>query len=81
MNKTLLGYVPDESPIYAIHPFVKLFFLLTVSLFPLFIQSPEWNLLIFFVVIILMAISRVNMGIMKIYVPVAISMGTIILIS
>ncbi len=81
MNKTLLGYVPDESPIYAIHPFVKLFFLLTVSLFPLFIQAPEWNLLIFFVVIVLMAISRVNMGIMKIYVPVAISMGTIILIS
>lgn len=81
MNKTLLGYVPDESPIYAIHPFVKLFFLLIVSLFPLFIQAPEWNLLIFFVVIILMAISRVNMGIMKIYVPVAISMGTIILLS
>ena len=81
MNKTLLGYVPDESPIYAIHPFVKLYFLLTVSLFPLFIQAPEWNLLIFAVVIILMAISRVNMGIMKIYVPVAISMGTIILLS
>lgn len=81
MNKTLLGYVPDESPIYAIHPFVKLFFLLIVSLFPLFIQAPEWNLLIFFVVIILMAISKVNMGVMKIYVPVAISMGTIILIS
>jgi energy-coupling factor transport system permease protein len=81
MNKTLLGYVPDESPIYAIHPFVKLFFLLIVSLFPLFIQAPEWNLLIFFVVIILMAVSRVNMGIMKIYVPVAISMGMIILLS
>ena len=26
MNKTLLGYVPDESPIYAVHPFVKLIF-------------------------------------------------------
>ena len=81
MNKTLLGYVPDESLIYAVHPFVKLFFLLVVSLFPLFIQAPEWNALIFFVVIILMAVSRVNMGIMKIYVPVAISMGTIILLS
>jgi energy-coupling factor transporter transmembrane protein EcfT len=81
MNKTLLGYVPDESLIYAVHPFVKLFFLLIVSLFPLFIQAPEWNALIFLVVIILMAVSRVNMGIMKIYVPVAISMGTIILLS
>ncbi|MCD4674253.1 MAG: energy-coupling factor transporter transmembrane protein EcfT [Anaerolineaceae bacterium] len=81
MNKTLLGYVPDESPIYVIHPFVKLFFLLIVSLFPLFIQAPEWNFLIFVVVLILMAISRVDMGIMKIYVPVAISMGMIILLS
>jgi energy-coupling factor transporter transmembrane protein EcfT len=81
MNKTLLGYVPDESPIYAIHPFVKLFFLLVVSLFPLFIQAPEWNAALFVIVILLMVYSRVNMGIMRIYVPVAISMGTIILIS
>ena len=44
MNKTLLGYVPEQSPIYAVHPFVKLFFLLVVSLFPMFIASPEWNL-------------------------------------
>ncbi|MEN4011700.1 MAG: energy-coupling factor transporter transmembrane component T [Chloroflexota bacterium] len=81
MNKTLLGYVPDESPIYAIHPFVKLFFLLVVSLFPLFIQAPEWNAALFLLIILLMIYSRVNMRIMRIYVPVAISMGTIILIS
>ncbi len=81
MNKTLLGYVPDESPIYAIHPFVKLLFLLVVSLFPLFIPAPEWNAFLFVVIILLMAYSRINMRIMRIYVPVAISMGTIILIS
>jgi len=81
MNKTLLGYVPVESPIYAVHPFVKLFFLLIVSLFPLFIVAPEWNLLIMLVVLVLMAVSRVEMRILRIYVPVAVSMGTIILIS
>jgi len=81
MNKTLLGYVPKESPINAIHPFVKLFFLLIVSLFPLFIQAPEWNGILFVAILLLMAYSRINMGIMRIYVPVAISMGTIILIS
>ncbi len=81
MNKTLLGYVPNESPIYAIHPFVKLFFLLVVSLFPLFIQAPEWNAVLFILTLLLMAYSRVNMRIMRIYVPVAVSMGTIILIS
>jgi len=81
MNKTLLGYVPDESPIYAVHPFVKLFFLLIVSLFPMFVSSPDWNIGLMVVIIIFMWISRVNMSTLKIYVPVAISMGTIIFLS
>lgn len=81
MNKTLLGYVPDESPIYAVHPFVKLFFLLIVSLFPMFVTSPDWNIGLMVVIIIFMWISRVNMSTLKIYIPVAISMGTIIFLS
>lgn len=81
MNKTLLGYVPDKSPIYRIHPFVKLFFMLVFSLFPLFINAPEWNIAIMVVILLLMWYSRVNMTTLKIYVPVAVSMGTVILIS
>ena len=81
MNKTLLGYIPNESPIYAIHPFVKLFFLMTVSLFPMFVSSPDWNISLMITIIILMWISRVDMRTMKIYIPVAISMGSIILLS
>lgn len=81
MNKTLLGYVPDESPIYAIHPFVKLFFLLIVSLFPLFITDPVANVALMLVILALMIASRVNLRTLRIYVPVAISMGTIILLS
>ena len=81
MNKTLLGYVPTQSPIYLIHHFVKLFFLLVVSLFPLFISAPEWNALLLLAILLLMIISRVNLRIIKIYVPVAISMGSIILLS
>jgi energy-coupling factor transporter transmembrane protein EcfT len=81
MNKTLLGYVPTQSPIYAIHPFVKLYFLLIVSLFPMFVAAPEWNMLLMLVIILLMWVSRVDMRTLKIYVPVAISMGSIIIIS
>ncbi len=81
MKKTLLGYVPDQSPIYAIHPFVKLFFLLVVSLFPMFIDAPEWNILLMLILLALMWYSRVDMRTLRIYVPVAISMGSIILIS
>jgi energy-coupling factor transporter transmembrane protein EcfT len=81
MNKTLLGYVPNESPIYAIHPFVKLFFLLIVSLFPLFITAPDWNAVLMFLILLLMWMSRVDMRTLRIYVPVAVSMGSIILLS
>lgn len=81
MNKTLLGYVPEHSPIYEVHPFVKLFFLLIVSLFPIFIFAPEWNLLIMLGILILMWYSKVNMSTLKIYIPVAVSMGMIILLS
>lgn len=81
MNKTLLGYIPNESPIYAVHPFVKLFFLMTVSLFPMFFSSPDWNISLMIAILILMWISRVDMRTMKIYIPVAISMGSIILLS
>lgn len=81
MNKTILGYVPVESPIYAIHPFVKLFFLLVVSLFPLFISAPEWNIALVIILLLLMWASRVNMRTLRIYIPIAISMGTVILIS
>lgn len=81
MNKTLLGYVPTESPIYMVHPFVKLFFMLIVSLFPMFVDAPEWNMMLIFVLILFMWISRVDIRTLKIYVPVAISMGSIILIS
>jgi energy-coupling factor transport system permease protein len=81
MNKTLLGYVPNESPIYNIHPFVKLFFLLIVSLFPLFVTAPEWNIGLMLAIILLMWISRVDMRTLKIYIPVAVSMGSIILLS
>lgn len=81
MNKTLLGYIPVESPIYAVHPFVKLFFLLVVSLFPLFISAPEWNFGLIVIILVLLVISRVDLRTLRIYIPVAISMGSIILIS
>ena len=81
MKKTLLGYIPDESPIYAVHPFVKLFFLLIVSLFPMFVSAPEWNIALLIVILLLMWVSRVDMRTLKLYVPVAISMGSIILMS
>ncbi len=45
------------------------------------ISAPEWNLLIVLLIIALMAFSRIDLSTLKIYVPVAISMGSIILLS
>ena len=81
MHKTILGYVPDVSPIYRIHPFVRLFFLLVVSLFPMLISAPEWNLAIILVVVILLSYSKVSFATLKLYIPVSISMGVLILSS
>ncbi|MFP4300621.1 MAG: energy-coupling factor transporter transmembrane component T family protein [Spirochaetaceae bacterium] len=81
MNKTLLGYVPDASIIYKVHPSVKVLFLLVVSLFPMFISAVEWNAALIVVLFVLLLASKVDLKTLKIYVPVAISMGMIILLS
>ena len=47
----------------------------------MFVTAPDWNLGLMLLIIILMWVSRVNMKTLKIYVPVAISMGTIIFLS
>ncbi len=81
MNKTLLGYVPDASFIYLVHPTIKVLFLLVVSLFPMFISAVEWNVGLMVGLMALTVASRVNMRTLKIYIPVAVSMGMIILLS
>lgn len=47
----------------------------------MFVAAPEWNMALMFVLLLLMWISRVDMHTLRIYVPVAISMGSIIIIS
>lgn len=81
MNKTILGYVPEVSPLYRIHPFVRLFFLLVVSLFPMFISAPEWNFSLIIIAILIMAYGKVNLSTLKIYIPISVSMGVLILLT
>ncbi|HHS96721.1 MAG TPA: hypothetical protein ENK08_02305, partial [Chloroflexi bacterium] len=81
MNKTILGYVPEESPIYSLHPFVRVYFLLVVSLWPMIISSPEWNFALIIVMLVLLEYSRVTLSTLKLYVPISVSMGVLILLS
>jgi len=81
MNKTILGYVPEESPIYSLHPFVRVYFLMIVSLFPMIISSPDWNFVLIVVTLVLLEYSRVTLSTLKLYVPISVSMGVLILLS
>ena len=60
---------------------MKVLFLLVVSLFPMFISAVEWNAALILILLLLIVISKVDMRSLRIYVPVAVSMGMIILLS
>lgn len=72
MRKTVLGYVPIKSPIYALHPVSRIIIYLVMSFVPLLIQMPEVNLLLLLATLCLFAFSRINMKQLKIYVPMLI---------
>lgn len=70
MKQTLLGYVPEESPVYQLHPFTRLFAIFSFTLVPLFLLDPLFNgpLLIF--TLLLFPLSRIRFSVFKIYLPV-----------
>lgn len=81
MKKTLLGYIPEESPIYQLHPLTRVAFLLVASIYPMLIEAPEWNLALTIILIVLLLYARVSMKTIKNYIPIMGSMLFIILIS
>jgi len=81
MRRTLLGYLPLESPIHRFHPLIKLFFLIIVSLYPMLIDAPEWNILGAILVAMLFILSRVPLKILKYYTAIMLNIFWIIFIA
>ena len=81
MKRTLLGYLPVESPIHSFHPIVKTFFLLIVSVYPLLIDSPDWNLVGISVLLIIFYLSRIDLSILKFYTTIMLNIFWIIFIA
>lgn len=81
MRRTLLGYLPVESPIHALHPIIKTFFLLIVSIYPLLIDAPEWNLVGIVAMIIIFVVSKVQLSILKFYTTIMLNIFWIIFIA
>ncbi|RMH02202.1 MAG: energy-coupling factor transporter transmembrane protein EcfT [Chloroflexi bacterium] len=84
-RKTLLGYVPDESPFYSFHPVTRLILFLTLGVVPLFIYVPEVNIILILFNLLLLKWGRVDLSRLKIYMPiiftVAIFMGTVVVLA
>lgn len=76
-----MGYLPLESPIHNFHPIVKTFFLLIVSVYPLLIDSPDWNLVGIFLLLIIFYLSRIDLSILKFYTTIMLNIFWIIFIA
>jgi len=70
MKKTLLGYVPEKSPVYIFHPFTRLFLLLALTFIPLFIVDLGYNLTLIGTTLCLFVISRVRLSVLRFYIPI-----------
>ncbi len=75
MRKTLLGYVPINSPFYAYHPVTRLVMFIFFGVVPIFIDVPEVNFILLLIMIGLLIWGRVDLRRLRIYLPVIISVA------
>jgi len=84
-RKTLLGYVPMESPFYDYHPATRLVLFVFLGVIPLFIFVPEINIFLLLVNLALLRWGKVDVQRLKIYMPiiftVAIFMFTVVILA
>ncbi len=78
MQKTILGFVPTQSPIYKLHPVVRLIIFLTTGFMPLFIERPEVNLIFLLLLLGLFVYAKVDLKQLKIYLPMVVTVGIFI---
>lgn len=81
MQRTILGFVPFESPIYGIHPLVRFVIFIVTGLIPLFVEMPEVNFLFLLGVFALFAYSRVSFRTLKVYLPMIFTVGFFLLLT
>lgn len=79
MQKTILGFVPVESPVYSIHPMVRLIIYFTMSMIPLCVQIPEINFAIFLALIGIFIFAKIDFRRIKMFLPTIITVGIFIM--
>lgn len=81
MRKTIIGMVPEESPIYSLHPATRLIIFVITGFLPVFLAMPEANLTFLFLIIVLFRLARVDLRSLKIYVPMIVTVGVFIFLT
>jgi energy-coupling factor transporter transmembrane protein EcfT len=78
MQKTIIGFVPAESPMYAVHPVVRFWVYIATGILPLFIEMPEISIVFILVLLGMFVFSNVNLKRLKIFAPMMVTVGIII---
>lgn len=78
MQKTIIGFVPAESPMYNLHPVVRFVLYIATGILPLFIETPEISFLFIVAILVMFVFSNVNLKRLKIFAPMMITVGIII---
>lgn len=81
MQKTVIGYVPQTSPIYVLHPLTRLVIFVITGMIPLFVEMPEINIAFTAIILGLFFYARVEMKRLKIYLPMLFTVGLFLLIT
>lgn len=79
MQKTILGFVPVESPIYAIHPVVRLIIYFAMSMIPLCVQMPEVNFVFFLALLGLFVYAKIDFRRIRMFLPTILTVGIFIM--
>jgi len=81
LKRTLLGYLPEESPIHSFHPLTKLFFLILISVFPLLIDNADYNLIGVVCLLAFYFYSKIPLTILRFYTTIMLNILWIIVIA
>lgn len=81
MQKTIIGFIPEHSPIYKLHPLVRLAMFLAMSIIPLFVEIPEINIILLLLTLVLFYYSKVDLKKLKIYLPMIFTVGFFIFLT
>lgn len=81
MMKTIIGYVPIESPVYYFHPLTRLILFIITGFIPIFIDMPEINMIFIVMIFGLFVYSKVDISSLKIYAPMMVTVGLFIFLT